>query len=118
MVFVGRKIETNEKVAVKVIRFAEKKKKEAKAIRNEILMQKTSRHPNIVEFKACFLKNTELWVVMEYMNGGSLADMILICKMTEPQISCVCKQVRHKTILFFFLNTNNKKDTPCFAIYS
>ena len=30
---------------------------------------------------------------MEYMSGGSLTEIISICKMTEPQIAAVCRDV-------------------------
>lgn len=31
------------------------------------------------------------------MNGGSLADVVCYCKMTEPQIAAVCKEVTKQT---------------------
>jgi serine/threonine protein kinase len=44
---------------------------------NEILVVKESQHPNIVNLLDAFLKvNSELWVVMEYMEGGALTDVI------------------------------------------
>ncbi len=30
---------------------------------------------------------------MEYLNGGSLAEIVSVCRMTEPQIAAVCKEV-------------------------
>ena len=56
-------------------------------------MQKTANHPNIVKYKGSFLNKDKLWFVMEYMNGGALTDLIEICKLTESQISAVCKEV-------------------------
>jgi len=93
MVFVGKFAKTDEKVAIKIIHFAEKKRKEALSIQNEILIQKTTKHPNVVDYKGSFLKDTELWVIMEYMNGGSLADLISVCKMNESHIATVCREV-------------------------
>ena len=38
---------------------------------NEIIVMRESQHPNIVNYIDSFLvKNTELWVIMEYMEGG------------------------------------------------
>jgi protein-serine/threonine kinase len=63
---------------------------------NEILVMRENKHPNIVNFLDAFLMDNdkELWVVMEYMEGGALTDVIennpLI---TEEQISTICLEV-------------------------
>lgn len=57
---------------------------------NEILVMKESSHPNIVNYLDSFLVKTELWVVMEYMEGGPLTDIIDNNTMTESQISAIC----------------------------
>lgn len=31
--------------------------------------------------------------MLEYLSGGSLAEVVSICKMSEPQIAAVCKEV-------------------------
>lgn len=84
---------SGEKIAVKIIGFKEKSRKEIEALQNEILMQKTSGHANIVQYRGAYMQNQQLWVVMEYLNGGSLTDVISVCKMTEPQIAAVCKEI-------------------------
>jgi protein-serine/threonine kinase len=56
---------------------------------------KESQHPNIVNFLDAFLKgNTELWVVMEYMEGGALTDVIDNNTLEEDQIATICFEVR------------------------
>jgi len=52
-------------------------------------------HPNLVKYIDSFLINkNKLWVVMEYMGGGSLADILFQynsgLRMTELQIASVC----------------------------
>jgi hypothetical protein len=32
-------------------------------------------------------------VILEYLNGGALADLVALVRMTEPQIAAVCKEV-------------------------
>ncbi|KAJ7657094.1 Pkinase-domain-containing protein, partial [Mycena olivaceomarginata] len=50
-----------------------------------------SQHPNIVHFlESYFVNSSELWVVMEYMDGGALSDILENNTMKEDQISRVC----------------------------
>eukprot|EP01119_Soliformovum_irregulare_P001587 TRINITY_DN11303_c0_g1_i1.p1 TRINITY_DN11303_c0_g1~~TRINITY_DN11303_c0_g1_i1.p1 ORF type:complete len:516 (+),score=129.51 TRINITY_DN11303_c0_g1_i1:107-1654(+) len=92
-VYSGRHHLTTEKVAVKIIPYKEQTKKEAESIRNEIFMQKTTPHNNVVQYKGAFMQDSNLWIVLEYLSGGSLAEVVSICRMTEPQIAAVCKEV-------------------------
>jgi serine/threonine protein kinase len=62
-------------------------------IMNEIMIMKESHHGNVVNFLDSFLLNGDLWVVMEYMEGGALTDVIDNNEMTESQIASVCLEV-------------------------
>ena len=74
-VYVAKTLATGKKVAIKEMDLSNQPRKEL--IVNEILVMKESQHPNIVNFLDSYLvKNTELWVVMEYMEGGALTDII------------------------------------------
>ncbi|KAI7856391.1 kinase-like domain-containing protein [Circinella umbellata] len=88
-VYVAASLATNQKVAIKQMDLAHQPRKEL--IVNEILVMKESHHRNIVNFLDSFLvKNMELWVIMEYMEGGALTDVIDNNTMTEQQIATVC----------------------------
>ncbi|KAJ2141471.1 Protein kinase [Coemansia sp. RSA 678] len=91
-VYKARSIKTGEIVAIKQMDLSKQPRKEL--LVNEILVMKESRHKNIVNFIEAFLLNlADLWVVMEYMEGGALTDVIDNNKMNENQIATVCREV-------------------------
>lgn len=80
-------------VAIKQMDLAHQPRKEL--IVNEIMVMKDSRHRNIVNFLDAFLRNNnaELWVVMEFMEGGALTDVIdNNPSISEEQISTICHE--------------------------
>ncbi|KAK2461388.1 hypothetical protein APHAL10511_006612 [Amanita phalloides] len=88
-VYVAKVLATGRKVAIKEMDLMQQPRKEL--IVNEIMVMKESQHPNIVNFLESYLvKNSELWVVMEYMEGGALTDIIENNTMEEDQISSIC----------------------------
>ena len=80
------------KVAIKQMDLANQPRKEL--IVNEILVMKESQHPNIVNFVDAYLRSpNELWVIMEYMEGGALTDIIENNTIEEDQIAAICNEV-------------------------
>ncbi|KAJ9193544.1 hypothetical protein DTO164E3_7800 [Paecilomyces variotii] len=78
-------------VAIKQMDLRSQPRKEL--IVNEIIVMKDSQHPNIVNFLDSFLQeqNNELWVVMEFMEGGALTDVIDNNPVIqEDQIATIC----------------------------
>ncbi|RYC62945.1 hypothetical protein CHU98_g3252 [Xylaria longipes] len=89
-----RSFGSRAQVAIKQMDLAHQPRKEL--IVNEIMVMKDSKHRNIVNFLDAFLRNnnSELWVVMEYMEGGALTDVIDNNPViTEEQISTICLEV-------------------------
>ncbi|CEP13652.1 hypothetical protein [Parasitella parasitica] len=90
-VYVAVSLATNTKIAIKQMDLAHQPRKDL--IVTEILVMKESQHPNIVNYLDSFLvKNNDLWVIMEYMEGGALTDIIDNNTMTEQQIATVCHE--------------------------
>ncbi|KAI4762395.1 serine/threonine protein kinase, partial [Aureobasidium sp. EXF-8846] len=80
-------------VAIKQMDLRNQPRKEL--IVNEIIVMKDSKHPNIVNFLDAFLQeeSNELWVVMEFMEGGALTDVIdNNPSISEPQIATICHE--------------------------
>ncbi|KAI8845174.1 kinase-like domain-containing protein [Chytriomyces cf. hyalinus JEL632] len=59
---------------------------------NEILIMRDSSHPNIVNYLDSFLVKEDLWLVLEYMEGGTLTNIIDNNTITEPQIAVICNE--------------------------
>ncbi|KAK7060989.1 hypothetical protein VNI00_000724 [Paramarasmius palmivorus] len=89
-VYTAYQVGTNLSVAIKQMDLEKQPKKDL--IINEILVMRSSRHPNIVNYIDSFLYKNDLWVVMEYMEGGSLTDVVTANLMTEGQIAAVSRE--------------------------
>jgi len=91
-VFVATIRKTSKKVAVKKMAL---NGESLKLLITEISIMKSSHHQNIVDYMDSYIVEDQLWVVMEYMGGGCLTEVLEQfenIKMTEEQISLVCME--------------------------
>lgn len=95
VVFIAADNVTDQQVAVKTIDMKNQSSKEL--ILTEIRVLKDFNHRNLVNFLDAYLLEPEdqLWVIMEYMDGGPLTDVVTETVMKERQIACVCREVLH-----------------------
>ena len=92
-VFTAHQVGTNLPVVLKRMDLDHQVKKDL--LINEILVMRASklRHENIVNYIDSFFYKNELWIVMEYMEGGSLTDFVTANLMTEGQIAAVSREI-------------------------
>ncbi|XP_032879269.1 serine/threonine-protein kinase PAK 1 isoform X2 [Amblyraja radiata] len=89
-VYTAIDVATGQEVAIKQMNLQQQPKKEL--IINEILVMRENKNPNIVNYLDSYLVGDELWVVMEYLAGGSLTDVVTETCMDEGQIAAVCRE--------------------------
>lgn len=94
-VFISLDKQTKETVAIKMMNIETQPSKES--LINEIKVMKDFTHPNLVNFlEAFFIESPykrQLWVVMEFMSGGPLTDIVMETVMKEHQIAFVTREV-------------------------
>ncbi|XP_053206194.1 serine/threonine-protein kinase PAK 1-like isoform X2 [Panonychus citri] len=91
VVYTAIEVSTGMEVAIKQMNLIQQPNKEL--IINEILVMKENKHPNIVNYLDSYLVGEELWVVMEYLPGGSLVDVVTETCMDEGQIAAVLREI-------------------------
>ncbi|KAL8598294.1 hypothetical protein ACOMHN_035244 [Nucella lapillus] len=88
-------------VAVKKMDLRKQQRREL--LFNEVVVMRDYHHQNIVDMYNSYLVNDELWVVMEFMEGGALTDIVTNSRMDEVQIATVCKACL-RALAFLHLN--------------
>lgn len=93
-VFFAQDTETNETVAIKKMAFSGKQAAEKWTdIIKEVSFLKNVSHQNIVDYRACYLKEHTCWLVMEYCIG-SAADIVEVHRrpLRECEIAAIVEQ--------------------------
>ncbi|XP_076309378.1 serine/threonine-protein kinase Pak-like [Tachypleus tridentatus] len=83
--------ETGLEVAVKKINVMKQLRKDL--IITELSIMKKYKHPNIVSYLDSFLDGDELWIIMEYLAVGSMADVLAKTRLYENETAAVCKEI-------------------------
>nr|XP_054509298.1 serine/threonine-protein kinase PAK 2-like [Agelaius phoeniceus] len=81
---------TGGEVAIKKINLQGLRKKQLTI--NEIMIMKRYRSPNVVNYLDSYLLGEELWLVMEYMDGGALSDVISKTYLSEVEMAAISRE--------------------------
>ncbi|XP_057352816.1 serine/threonine-protein kinase TAO1-like, partial [Manis pentadactyla] len=87
----ARDVHTHDEVAIKRIPFTGKKAMASwQRIIKEVRCLRTLKHPNIVEYKGCYLREHRAWLVMEYCSQ-SVSDLLEfpIMPLQEMEIAAI-----------------------------
>lgn len=82
---------TGKQVAVKKMDLRKQQRREL--LFNEVVIMRDYHHDNVVDMYNSYLVCDELWVVMEFLEGGALTDIVTHTRMNEEQIATVCLSV-------------------------
>ncbi|KAJ3288098.1 Protein kinase [Rhizoclosmatium sp. JEL0117] len=92
-VFLSRNIQDPRAPTVAVKEMALNKQPRKDLLLNEILIMKECAHANIVQYLDSYLVGGDLWLILEYMEGGKLTDVIDNNDLNEPQIASICNEI-------------------------
>lgn len=90
VVYTARRKRDSQTVALKVIRDMSKS-----IMINEMTLMRKLKHDNLINLLDAYWDKTllELWLVLDYIDGCSLTDIVTVTVMRETQIAFVTKEV-------------------------
>ncbi|KAL8793084.1 MAG: hypothetical protein Q9195_004290 [Heterodermia aff. obscurata] len=92
IVYKGIEIATGEIVAIKHIDL-ESTEDDILDIQQEISVLSTCDSPWVTQYKTSFLRGHKLWIVMEYLGGGSGLDLLQPGPLHESHIAIICREL-------------------------
>ena len=94
-------------VAIKIVTLSSTQPQSSELIAAEVDLLSRSASDYMVGYVGCWRKGSEVWVVQEYMVGGSLSDFMLISAHTLLELE-VCA-VMHHTLLALQMFHNQRR---------
>ncbi|KAL9125021.1 MAG: hypothetical protein Q9217_005714 [Psora testacea] len=94
IVYKGIDKTTGETVAIKHCKIdLESSEDDIQDIQQEISVLSTCNSPFVTQYKASFLRGHKLWIVMEYLGGGSCLDLLKPGPFNERHIAIICREL-------------------------
>lgn len=93
VVYKGYNIKSKHVYAIKVLNL-DSDEDEVEDVQREVqFLSSLKQIPNITRYYGSYLKNTSLWIIMEYCAGGSLRSLLRPGKIDEKYIGVIMKEV-------------------------